>query len=494
MIKLSETNFESVITAHEYTLIKFFAPWCGHCKSLAEPYKKAAEKLSTTPQDKLVKIGEIDCTEDGSKALCSKYNVRGYPTLLGFTKDMKSVEYDDGRTTDAIVAHVLGAVLPPVTIIKTAQDLTEFQTGPMDLKLIITTSDGEEGKVGKIVHEVAKSLRKIVSIGLDISKQGGGDDSDDNDVDTAVVTLHRTFDEPTIVYNPKTHGGAISTTTLTQFVQKYSLPLIGDIGPHNYKKYVDRNLPLVWIFIDPEDKGQVDTVEALKPIAEKFGDVLSFAKVDGKKWAKHAKSFGLESSTPGIVIENRTSKKKFLYPTPTPTTPFTPTAFETFIQQYKDGKLSPAIKSEPIPEGGVQHQLQLPITTVVGKTYQDIILDESKDVFVKFYAHWCGHCKALKPTYEELGEQFKNDSNIIIADFNAADNDAQIDISGYPTLYYFPASKTGKTEPIQYTGERTATAMAEFILKLRQSKVGTPKTAVTTAATPSTSTSDKEEL
>lgn len=65
---------------------------------------------------------------------------------------------------------------------------------------------------------------------------------------------------------------------------------------------------------------------------------------------------------------------------------------------------------------------------VVGANFDEIVNDPSKDVLLEFYAPWCGHCKALAPKYDELGEKLKDNPNIVIAKIDATAND-------YPSTY-----------------------------------------------------------
>merc|ERR1719373_1040121 len=106
VVKLDTSNFAEMtkFTEEEDSgdwFIKFYAPWCGHCKKLAPTWEEVATELKGK-----VNVAKIDVTEN--KALGTEYGVKGFPTLLLF-KDGKMEKYKGDRGKEALCEYATTA-------------------------------------------------------------------------------------------------------------------------------------------------------------------------------------------------------------------------------------------------------------------------------------------------------------------------------------------------------------------------------------------------
>ncbi|XP_067667289.1 protein disulfide-isomerase A3-like isoform X1 [Haliotis asinina] len=96
-------NFDEIVNNEEKdVLIEFYAPWCGHCKSLAPKYDELAEKLKDEPE---ITIAKMDATaNDVSKP----YEVSGFPTLYFAPRKSKGApkKYNGGREVDDFLKYL----------------------------------------------------------------------------------------------------------------------------------------------------------------------------------------------------------------------------------------------------------------------------------------------------------------------------------------------------------------------------------------------------
>lgn len=77
---LTDANFKDFVNSKKYVLVKFYAPWCGHCKTMAPGYAKLAKRVHGESEE--VFIAKLDATEQ--KTIASEYSIQGFPTLKFF--------------------------------------------------------------------------------------------------------------------------------------------------------------------------------------------------------------------------------------------------------------------------------------------------------------------------------------------------------------------------------------------------------------------------
>ena len=98
VIDLTPANFQrEVLNSDSVWVVEFYAPWCGHCKSLVPEYKKAAMALKG-----VIKVGAVNADEH--RSLGGQYGVQGFPTIKIFGLDKKKPQDFNGqRTAQGIV-------------------------------------------------------------------------------------------------------------------------------------------------------------------------------------------------------------------------------------------------------------------------------------------------------------------------------------------------------------------------------------------------------
>lgn len=122
IISTFQDNFDTVINEYEFVMVKFYAPWCGHCKTLAPEYARAAAALEEEKSQ--IKLAKVDATIHAD--LATKYEVNGFPTIK-FFRQGNPIEYKGGREWSSILKWVKNKTGPIVEELRTIDDINNFK-------------------------------------------------------------------------------------------------------------------------------------------------------------------------------------------------------------------------------------------------------------------------------------------------------------------------------------------------------------------------------
>jgi protein disulfide-isomerase-like protein len=112
VVDLTPENFDKHVNGGKHALVEFYAPWCGHCKSLTPVFKQLGEFVASSPKlkDRVV-IAKVDA--DNHRSLGEKFGVKGFPTLKWFARGKPvatPVDYNSARSIDAFKEYINSAM------------------------------------------------------------------------------------------------------------------------------------------------------------------------------------------------------------------------------------------------------------------------------------------------------------------------------------------------------------------------------------------------
>ncbi|XP_031504176.1 protein disulfide-isomerase-like [Nymphaea colorata] len=448
VLTLDHSNFSETVKKHKFVVVEFYAPWCGHCKNLAPEYEKAATVLKS--HDPPVVLAKVDANDEANKDLASEYDVKGFPTLKILRNGGENVqEYKGPRDADGIVEYLKKQAGPASAEIKSVEDAGKIID---DKKVFIVGVFSEfSGEEFENFMALAEKLRSDYDFGhtLDAKLLPHGD----SPIKVPAVRLFKPFDER-FVDTQDFHVEA-----LEKFVEAVSVPIVTvfnkDPSNHPYVlKFFNSNNAKAMLFVNVSTEKFESFQSKYHTAAVEYKDKgVIFLLGDLETSQGAFQYFGLQEDQAPLILIQNVDGTKFLKER------VEPDDVASWLKDYKEGRLKPFRKSEPIPEVNDQ-----PVKVVVADSLHDVVFNSGKNVLLEFYAPWCGHCKKLAPILDEVAVSFESDVDVVIAKIDATANDYPMDIfdvKGYPTMYF--SSANGKI--VQYEGDRTKEDIIDFIQK-----------------------------
>lgn len=103
-LEVNDGNIEEVLKEKKVTVLDFWAPWCGPCRTLGP----IIDELGLDNEQNDVTVAKINVDESNSLAV--KYGVRGIPTVL-ILKDGEEIERKVGVQSKDVFQSSINALL-----------------------------------------------------------------------------------------------------------------------------------------------------------------------------------------------------------------------------------------------------------------------------------------------------------------------------------------------------------------------------------------------
>jgi len=366
-----------------------------------------------------------------------------------FNRKGEKSEYTGGRTENDIVNWILKKVGPPSNEVTCAQLKEKAEAAKLAVAYFGETASREYAEIFLDVAQNPSVGEKYQFFHLN-DKECAASFGANN---LPALVLFRKFDEHNLVYS-----GNWESSPIVDWLQASSVPTLITFSEDFIEPIFGQRKAAIFLFRSNSDADKGFSQAFAEAANSLKGQILFVVSgVSDGIQQRLGEFIGVEeASLPTIrILDPANNMKKFTFPGRIES--LTLDAITQFINDFKSGSLQPFLKSEDIPADNSQ-----PVKVVVGKQFNEIVIDNDNDVFIEFYAPWCGHCKKLAPEWDKLASDFAAVKGLTIAKMDATANEVDgVDIRGYPTLKFYP--KGGKAAPVDYDGGRDLEAFKTWL-------------------------------
>ena len=260
---LTEKTFDEVIVPSQLWLVKFYAPWCGHCKRLA-PILDDIVSGSKALGD--AKIAKVDCTVE--KSLCTRFDVHGFPTLL-VMHEGQTWEHRGMRSRQSIDGLLARMQRPAVRELATRRDLTDaLATASADGSALFFLGDvaggGSESAVAvresflatarTLQHRDSFVSSSAPGVLKALSEQGHDIGHEEHDPFVPPFVARAEGGEAATMLELG-DGEVMNASSVASFVEAGRLPLFNVATYTNFYELSNSGRPLVMLLLDPKTYG-----------------------------------------------------------------------------------------------------------------------------------------------------------------------------------------------------------------------------------------------
>ncbi|KAM3246028.1 protein disulfide isomerase-like 1-6 isoform X1 [Capsicum annuum] len=449
VLELNNDNTKRAIDGNEYVLVLGYTPWDARSAELMPKFAEAATALKELGSSLL--MAKIDA--ERYPKVAASLEIKGFPTLLLFVNGT-SQPYTGGFSAEELVIWARKKTGVPIIRISSDAEASDFlKKHSVFVVGLFEKFEGSYYDEFTKAAEMDNEIQFVETSNAEIFKKLFPEFKPTN----LFLGLVKSEPEKYTEYVMWFAEGTFSADGILQFLDDNKFPLTTVLTELNAARvYSNTNKLQVLIIAEPDDFKKL--VEPLQDVARKFKSKIMFIFVDIREdnLAKpFLTMFGLEESEDPVVVSfNYSSSLKYLLESDT-----TPTSIEDFCSGLLSGTVSPYYKSQPIPDNK-----NMSILTIVGKTFDELVLNSHENVLLEIYTPWCITCETISKQMEKLAKHFKGLDNLIFARIDASLNEhPKLQVDDYPTLLFYLADD--KTNPILLPTKSSTKELAALINK-----------------------------